>query len=120
MRKVNLAEAFASFSDHWNPKVAGDVNDAQIKLAKFAGAFDWHRHEREDELFLVVEGRMRVGLRTGDIDLEPGEFIIVPAGTEHRPEALTDECHVVLMEPRTTLNTGNVENARTVRELGRV
>ena len=120
MRKVNLAEAFASFSDHWSPKVAGDVNEAQVKLAKFAGAFDWHHHEQEDELFLVVAGRMRMGLRTGDIDVEPGEFIIVPRGVEHRPEALTDECHVLMVEPATTLNTGEVVTGRTVRELDRI
>ncbi|HEX8387473.1 MAG TPA: cupin domain-containing protein [Sphingomonas sp.] len=120
MRKVNLAEAFASFSDHWSPKVAGDVNEAQVKLAKFAGAFDWHHHEHEDELFLVVAGQMRMGLRTGDIDVDPGEFIIVPRGVEHRPEALTDECHVLMVEPATTLNTGEVVTGRTVRELDRI
>ena len=120
MRKVNLAQAFSSFSEAWSPKVAGDINDAQIKLAKFRGAFDWHHHESEDELFLVVEGRMRMGFRDRDVDLDPGEFIIVPKGVEHRPEALTAECHVVLLEPNTTLNTGNVENERTLRELDRI
>ena len=120
MRKVSLAAAFASFSDHWSPKVAGEVNDAQVKLAKFSGAFDWHHHEHEDELFLVVAGRMRMGLRSGDIDVDAGEFIIVPRGVEHRPEALTEECHLLLVEPASTLNTGNVVNARTVHELGRV
>ena len=117
LRKVNLADAFGRFSDHWSPKVAGELNDSQVKLAKFAGAFDWHHHEAEDELFLVVSGRMRMGLRDGDVDLDPGEFIIVPRGVEHRPEALTRECHVVLLEPKTTLNTGNVVTARTVRDL---
>lgn len=121
MDKVNLAEAFAKFSDHWSPKVAGDVGDFQVKLAKFKGPFHWHHHEREDELFLVVQGRLRMGFRDrAAVDLDPGEFIIVPHGVEHLPEALTDECHVVLLEPNTTLNTGNVENERTVRELGRV
>jgi mannose-6-phosphate isomerase-like protein (cupin superfamily) len=117
VRKINLEEAFASFSETWSPKVAGDVNDAQIKLVKLSGRFDWHHHEHEDELFLVVRGRMRMGLRDGDIDLGPGELIIVPKGVEHRPEALSEPCHVVLMEPRTTLDTGNLENARTVRDL---
>jgi mannose-6-phosphate isomerase-like protein (cupin superfamily) len=120
MRKVNLAEAFGTFSDHWSPKVAGELNDSLVKLVKLSGQFDWHHHEVEDELFLVVSGRLRMGLRTGDIDLDPGEFIIVPHGVEHRPEALTDECHVVLLEPKTTLNTGNVVNDRTVRVLGTI
>ncbi|HVJ54526.1 MAG TPA: cupin domain-containing protein [Aliidongia sp.] len=120
MRKVNLAQAFGSFSDYWNPKVAGELNDSLVKLAKFSGAFDWHHHEVEDELFLVVSGKLRMGLRTGDVDLDPGEFIIVPHGVEHRPEALTEECHVLMLEPKTTLNTGNLVNERTVRELGRL
>jgi mannose-6-phosphate isomerase-like protein (cupin superfamily) len=118
MRKVNLAQAFGAFSDHWNPKVAGELNDSFVKLAKFSGPFEWHHHDVEDELFLVVGGRLRMGLRTGDIDLEPGEFIIIPHGVEHRPEALTDECHILMVEPKTTLNTGNLVNERTIRELG--
>ena len=118
MHKVNLSEAFSRFHEHWSPKIAGEINDAQVKLVKLAGVFDWHHHEVEDELFLVVAGRMRMGLRAGHIDVDAGEFIIVPHGVEHRPEALTKECCVVLLEPRTTLNTGNVVNERTVRELG--
>jgi len=113
-QKVNLAGAFASFSDPWSPKVAGDINDMQVKLAKFEGKFDWHHHEREDELFLVVKGRMRMGLRSGDIDLEEGEMIIVPHGVEHCPEALSEQCHVLMLEPNTTLNTGTMETERTV------
>jgi mannose-6-phosphate isomerase-like protein (cupin superfamily) len=120
MEKVNLAAAFQSFSDHWSPKVAGDINDFQIKLVKLKGEFHWHHHANEDELFLVVAGRLRMGFRDKNVDLEPGEFIIVPRGVEHRPEALTDECHVVLLEQNTTLNTGNVENERTVRRLARL
>jgi mannose-6-phosphate isomerase-like protein (cupin superfamily) len=120
VRKVNLSEAFASFHDVWSPKIAGEINDSHVKLAKLAGAFDWHHHEVEDELFLVVAGRMRMGLRTGDIDVDAGEFIIVPHGVEHRPEALTQECSVLLLEPKTTLNTGNVVSERTVRELGSI
>ncbi|QKJ87539.1 cupin domain-containing protein [Paramixta manurensis] len=117
MNKVNLAEAFETFSDYWSPRIAGELNDSYVKLAKFSGKFDWHHHEHEDELFLVVSGRLRMGLRSGDIDLEPGELIIVPRGTEHCPEALTDECHVILLEPKSTLNTGNVISERTVRNL---
>src|SRR3546814_13147721 len=82
--------------------------------------FHWHHHEHEDELFLVVSGRLPMGLRTGDIDLDAGEFIIVPKGIEHRPEALTDECSVILLEPKSALNTGNVTNERTVRDLERL
>jgi mannose-6-phosphate isomerase-like protein (cupin superfamily) len=120
MDKVNLAQAFASFSDHWNPRIAGELGDFQVKLAKLKGRFYWHHHEREDELFLVIEGRLRMGFRDRTVDLGPGEFIIVPRGVEHLPEALTEECHVMLLEPSTTLNTGNVENERTRRELDRI
>lgn len=118
--KVNLAEAFARFDDHWNPRVAGDINDFQVKLVKFDGKFDWHRHETEDELFLVVAGRMKMGLRTGDVIVESGEFIVVPHGTEHCPEAVDGECHVLLLEPNSTLNTGNVETDKTRKTLERL
>lgn len=118
--KVNLATAFASFSDRWSPKVIGDVNDFQIKLVKLAGPFDWHHHEAEDELFLVIAGRLRMAFRDRAIDLDPGELIIIPHGVQHRPEALTDECQVVLFERNTTLNTGTVVTARTVRDLDRL
>jgi mannose-6-phosphate isomerase-like protein (cupin superfamily) len=120
MEKVNLANAFATFSEHWSPKIAGELGNFQIKLAKFSGAFHWHHHEYEDEMFLVVAGKMRMGFRDHNVDLEPGEFIIVPHGVEHLPEALSDECHVMLFEPGTTLNTGNVVNERTVRALDRL
>ena len=119
-QKVSLDKAFASFSDHWSPKIAGDINDAHVKLAKFDGKFDWHQHEAEDELFLVVKGIMRMGLRTGDVDVEAGEFIIVPRGIEHCPEALDGECHVLMLEPKTTVNTGNVVTEKTVTELDRI
>lgn len=118
--KVNLAEAFATFHDHWNPRVAGDINDFQVKLVKLSGQFDWHHHEHEDELFLVVSGRMKMGLHTGDIIVEAGEFIIVPHGTEHCPEALDGECHVLLLEPNSTLNTGNVRTEKTRSALERI
>ncbi len=118
--KVNLAAAFAKISDAWSPHIAGDINNFQIKLVKLDGKFDWHHHDIEDELFLVVAGRMKMGLRTGDVIVEPGEFIIVPHGVEHCPEALDGECHVVLLEPRSTLNTGNVETAKTRRTLERL
>ena len=114
MRVVNLAETFGRFADYWSPKIVGEVNEMHVKLAKLKGEFVWHHHEREDELFLVVAGRLRMRLRDGDRDLGPGELIIVPRGTEHCPVALTDEVHVVLLEPKGTLNTGNVSNERTV------
>src|SRR3546814_3562219 len=114
MYNTNLGEAFVSFSDHCSPKIAGQLNYSFVKLAKFSGQFHWHHHEHEDELFLVVSGRLPMGLRTDDIDLDAGEFIIVPKGIAHRPAAPTDECSVILLEPKSALNTGNVNNARTV------
>jgi mannose-6-phosphate isomerase-like protein (cupin superfamily) len=120
INKVNLAKAFAGFSEPWSPRVAGDINNFQIKLAKFEGAFHWHHHEHEDELFLVVSGKMRMGFRDRNVDLDPGEFIIVPRGVEHRPEALSEDCHVVLLEPNSTLTTGNEENERTIKGLKRI
>ena len=119
-QKVNLAEALSSFSDHWSPKIAGDINDMQVKLAKFQGKFDWHHHEDEDELFLVIRGTMHMGLRTGDVDVGEGELIIIPHGIEHRPEALDDECHVLMLEPKSILNTGNVISEKTVRKPDRI
>lgn len=114
MQKINLAGAFATISDHWKPRLAGEVNGTAIKLVKFSGAFGWHHHEVEDELFLVVSGRLRMHLESGAIDLDAGELIIVPRMVAHCPEALTDECSVLLVEPVSTLNTGNVRNDRTV------
>jgi mannose-6-phosphate isomerase-like protein (cupin superfamily) len=119
MEKVNLSEKLALFSEHWSPRIAGELNGQQVKLAKFQGEFTWHHHENEDELFLVVKGRFRMELRDRSIDLEEGEFLIVPRGVEHRPVA-DEEVHVLLFEPATTLNTGNIENERTLHELQRV
>lgn len=118
--KVNLAQAFATIPDAWNPRVAGDINDFQVKLVKLEGKFDWHHHDIEDELFLVVAGRMKMAFRDRDVIVEPGEFIIVPHGTEHCPEALDSECHVLLLEPGSTLNTGNVETEKTRKKLERL
>jgi mannose-6-phosphate isomerase-like protein (cupin superfamily) len=120
MDVVNLAAKFSRFTDRWSPKIVGEVNDMHVKLVKLAGEFVWHQHEREDELFLVVAGRLRMQLRDGDREVGPGEFIVVPKGTEHCPLALTDEVHVLLLEPKTTLNTGNVVNERTVAALDRL
>jgi mannose-6-phosphate isomerase-like protein (cupin superfamily) len=119
MEKVNLREKFSLFSEHWSPRIAGELNGQQVKLSKFQGPFTWHHHENEDELFLVVKGRFRMELRDRTIELEEGEFLIVPRGVEHRPVA-DEEVHVLLFEPASTLNTGNVENERTVHDLQRV
>ena len=117
--KVNLSEKFAQFSEHWKPKIAGEVNDSYVKLVKFKGEFVWHHHENEDELFFVVKGRFRMRFRDRDEWINPGEFIIVPKGVEHLPVA-DEECHVVLLEPKSTLNTGNLVNERTVPQLERI
>jgi mannose-6-phosphate isomerase-like protein (cupin superfamily) len=119
IRSVNLAEAFASFSEHWKPRIAGAVNQTHIKLVKLRGEFVWHHHDQEDELFLVNKGRLTMRFRDREIVLGPGEFIIVPHGVEHQPFA-EQECEVLLVEPATTLNTGNVRNERTVDELERI
>jgi len=120
MRVVDLAETFARFTEAWSPKIVGDLNDMHVKVVKLRGEFVWHHHDAEDELFVVVSGRLRMQLRDGDRDVGPGQLIIVPRGVEHCPKALTDEVHVVLLEPKGTLNTGNVTNARTVENLERL
>jgi len=116
---INLAEKFSRFNEHWRPKIAGEVNDSYVKLVKFKGEFVWHHHEVEDEMFLVVKGRLCIRFRDGDVWMGPGEFCIVPRGVEHMPVA-EEEVHVVLFEPRSTLNTGNVRNQRTLDQLERV
>jgi mannose-6-phosphate isomerase-like protein (cupin superfamily) len=115
-RKVNLREKFGMFADRWSPKIVGEVNDSHVKLVKLQGEFVWHSHEREDELFLVVKGRMTIRFRDGDVALEENEFLIVPMGVEHMPVS-EEEAWVLLFEPKTTLNTGDVENERTVANL---
>ncbi len=115
MKKVNLKESFNLFDDYWSPKIIGSVNDSHVKLVKFRGEFVWHHHEVEDEMFLVVKGSMTIRLRDQDIRLEEGEMVIIPSGVEHQPVA-EEEVHVMLFEPRSTLNTGNVQSERTVAE----
>ena len=119
MEKVNLTEKFSRFSDYWSPKIAGELNDSYIKLVKFKGEFVWHHHEQEDELFLVVKGKLLIKLRDRDIWLEEGEFVVIPRGVEHLPIA-EEEVHVLLLEPKSTLNAGNIENERTVAGLERI
>jgi len=119
MEKANLTHKFSLFQDYWSPKIAGELNDSYVKLAKLKGEFVWHHHEVEDELFLVVKGRLLVKLRDQDIWLEEGEFVIIPRGVEHLPIA-EEEAHVLLLEPKSTLNTGDVQNERTVADLERI
>ncbi len=110
---VDVAQKFGMFSEYWHPRIAGELNDSYIKLVKFKGEFVWHQHENEDELFWVLKGTLVIKLRDGDITLRPGQFAIIPKGVEHMPVA-DEEVHAVLLEPKTTLNTGNVQNERTV------
>lgn len=117
MDKVNLAEKFALFTEHWSPKIAGELNDAYIKLAKLEGEFLWHRHDAEDEMFLVVKGSLTIKFRERDIRLGEGEFLVIPKGVEHMPVA-EREVWVMLIESKTTRNTGEVRNERTVETLG--
>ncbi|HYO99175.1 MAG TPA: cupin domain-containing protein [Pyrinomonadaceae bacterium] len=119
MDVVNLNDKFKLFDEHWKPKIVGEVNDAYVKLVKFTGEFLWHQHDAEDELFLVVKGYLTIKLRDRDLQLAEGEFAIIPRGVEHMPVA-EEEVHVVLIEPKTTLNTGDRQTARTVPELERI
>ncbi len=116
MEKVNLAEKFQLFQDYWKPKIVGELNDAHVKLVKLKGEFVWHHHEREDELFLIVRGTLRIKFRDRELRLREGELVIIPKGVEHLPVA-DEEVHVMLIEPKTTVNTGNVRNERTVLDL---
>jgi mannose-6-phosphate isomerase-like protein (cupin superfamily) len=119
MDKVNLAAKFACFSEPWSPKVVGELNGQMVKLVRFQGPFVWHKHDTEDELFLVVRGRFRMELRDHHVWLEEGEFFIVPRGVEHRPVA-EEEALVLLFEPASTLNTGDVRCERTLEQLQRL
>ena len=123
MDKINLAHKFSLFTEHYSPKIVGEVNDSYVKLAKLKGDFMWHHHDEEDELFLVVKGALRMKLRENgaerEIVIHPGEFIIIPRGIEHLPSA-DEETHIMLLEPKTTLNTGNIQNERTLAELERI
>jgi mannose-6-phosphate isomerase-like protein (cupin superfamily) len=119
MEKVNLAQKFGLFDDLWAPKIVAELNGQAVKLAKLQGEFIWHHHDVEDELFLVVKGRLLIQFRDRDVLLEEGDLIVVPAGVEHKPVA-EEEAHVLLFEPQTTLNTGNVQDERTITEVERI
>ena len=113
MDKINLADKFSRFSEHWQPKIVGELNGQYVKLAKLKGEFVWHRHETEDELFMVIKGQLVIKLRDRDVILNAGEFFIIPRGIEHLPVAET-EVQVMLFEPKSVINTGNVHNERTL------
>ena len=123
MEKVNLVQKLSLFNDYYSPKIIGSLNDMHVKVVKLQGEFVWHHHDVEDELFFVIKGSLKMAVREGSSEREimvyPGEFIIIPHGVEHRPSA-DEEAHIMLLEPKTTLNTGNVENERTVHELQRI
>lgn len=119
IEKINLSQKLALFDDHWKPKIIGELNGQHVKLVKFSGPFVMHQHENEDELFLVVKGKFHMEFRDYTLDLKEGELVIVPRGVEHRPVA-DQEVHVLLFEPASTLNTGNVESDFTVPELERI
>ena len=114
-----MAEKFELFSDYWSPKIIGEVNDFYIKAVKVKGEFVWHQHETEDELFYVIKGRLRIRLRDGEIALDPGEFAVIPRAVEHLPVA-DEEVHILLLEPKTTVNTGTTSSDRTVEVLERI
>lgn len=119
MEKINLEEKFQLFDEYWSPRIIGEVNDSYIKIAKFKGEFTWHTHENEDEMFYVIKGTLTIELRDQHIKLQAGESIIIPKGTEHFPVA-NGEVHVLLIEPKSTLNTGNVINDKTVKTLEKI
>lgn len=119
MQKVTLTEKFAQFSDHWSPKIVGELNGQHVKLVKFQGPFTWHHHDHEDELFYVVKGSFVMELRDENIELNEGDFLVVPKGTEHRPNA-AEEVWVMLFEPATTRNTGNQQNEFTKNTLDKL
>ena len=119
MEKINLEQKLSLFSDHWNPRIVGELNGQHVKLAKLKGEFVWHHHEHEDELFFVLKGKLRMEFRDKSVEVKPGEMIIVPRGVQHKPVA-EEEVHIMLFEPASTLNTGNIENERTRKELQRL
>ena len=116
METVDLKEKFSQFSDHWSPKIVGELNGQLVKLAKLKGEFVWHHHKNEDELFMVIKGELTIKFRDKDIQLKEGQLFIIPKGIEHMPVA-KEECHVMLFEPKTVLNKGNVINEKTVKHI---
>ncbi len=119
MDKVNISEKLSQFNDYYNPRIVGELNGQYVKAVKLMGEFVWHHHDNEDELFLVIKGKLKMEFRDKVVEVMPGEFIIVPKGVEHKPVA-KDEVHILLFEPASTLNTGNVENERTRKVLAKI
>jgi len=119
VEKANIAQKFTKVDEYWVPYIVGELNDSYVKVAKLKGQFVWHKHDAEDELFLVTRGKLLIKLRNKDIWLEEGEFVIIPKGIEHMPVA-NEEAHVVLIEPKSTLNTGNVRNEKTLTQLKKI
>ncbi len=119
MHKVNLKKKLDLFTEYWTPKIVGDLNDSHVKIAKFKGEFTWHKHDNEDELFFIISGKLLIKFRDQDVYLNEGEFLIIPKRVEHMPVA-ENEVHVMLIEPKTTLNTGDVENQLTKEKLDRL
>ena len=119
LEKINLSRKFNLFSEHWSPKIIEELNDSYIKLAKLKGEFDWHHHENEEEMFFIVKGQLTIKFRDKDVTLEEGELIVIPKGVDHLPVA-EEEVHVMLIEPKGTLNTGNVVTAKTKEILERI
>ena len=119
METVNVAEKLSQINEYWHPHVVGELNGQHVKLAKLKGEFVWHHHDHEDELFLVVKGKLKMELRDKTIEIDAGEFLIVPRGVEHKPVA-EEEVHILLFEPASTLNTGNIENERTRKQLEKI
>ncbi len=117
--KIDLSKKFALFKDYWSPKIVSELNDSYVKLVKLKGEFVWHRHKKEDELFLVTKGRLTIKLRGRDVELAKGQLLVVPGGVEHKPTA-TREAHVVLIERKTTRNTGQIRSERTVPHPARI
>jgi len=116
---VNLSEKFSLFDSYWDPKIVGELNNQFVKLAKLKGEFVWHHHENEDELFMVVKGKLTIKLRDGEIELNAGEFYIIQKGVEHMPVA-ENEVHVLMFEPKSTVNTGNVDSEKTINDLEKI
>ena len=119
MDKINLNQKLSLFHEHWSPKIVGEINDSYIKLAKLKGEFDWHRHDDEDELFFIVKGQLTIKFRDQDLVLDAGELVVIPKGVDHLPVA-AEEVHVMLIEPKGTLNTGNVVTEKTKQVLERI
>ena len=119
LNKVNLSEKFSLINNYWDPKIVGELNNQYVKIAKLKGEFVWHQHEKEDELFMVIKGHLTIKLRDSNIELNEGEFYIIPKGVEHMPVA-EDEVHVLMFEPQTTVNTGNADSDKTISNLEKI